>query len=389
MKNLDKTQLWNNQHYRSFILQAVFVCIVIAFFFFLVSNALSNMSARGISTGFSFLSERAGFGIVQSLIPYSEDSTYGRTFVVGLLNTVFVSLLGVVLATLLGFLIGIARLSKNLLIARLATSYIETFRNIPLLLQILFWYSLILTILPSSKNSYSLGEVLFINVRGLYFPTIVFEYSIWYSVIVCSLVLLVLLFLYRRIKIYKINRGGVIPIYFFPLFMLLFFLSVAFVFISNFVRWDVPVLDGFNYEGGGSIIPELLALLIALSIYTAAFIAEVVRSGIKSVNNGQIEAAYSLGLSKFKLLKLVLIPQAMRVIIPPLTNQYLNLTKNSSLAIAIGYPDLMNVFMGTTLNQTGQAIEITIMTMGVYLLLSIFTSVFMNWYNQKVRIIGR
>ena len=389
MKNPSKAQLWNNQRYRSVILQTVFVCIVIAFFGFLLSNTFSNMSARGISTGFAFLSERSGFGIVQSLISYSEDSTYGRTFVVGLLNTILVSLLGIMLATFFGFFIGIARLSKNLLITKLAENYIEIFRNIPLLLQILFWYSLILAILPSSKNSYSLGEVLFINVRGLYFPAVVFEYSIWYSIIACFLAFTILLFLYRKIKVYKISRGGGIPKYIFPLFALLFFTSASFVFINNFTQWDVPALNGFNFEGGGSIIPELLALLIALSIYTAAFIAEVVRSGIKSVDHGQTEAAYSLGLSRFNLLKLIVIPQAMRVIIPPLTNQYLNLIKNSSLAIAIGYPDLMNVFMGTTLNQTGQAIEIITMTMGVYLLLSVLTSVFMNWYNQKVRIIER
>ncbi|MFA0442205.1 amino acid ABC transporter permease [Vibrio sp. 10N.286.49.C2] len=389
VKPAKSANLLYNPTFRSVVFQAIAVLALGAFFYTIVTNALDNLAARGIATGFDFLSEEAGFGIGLSLIEYDETFSYGRTFFVGLLNTALVSVLGIIVATVLGFVIGIARLSSNWLVSRFAAVYIEIFRNIPLLLQIFFWYFAVLQALPSPRQSMSLGEAIFLNVRGLYFPAPVMEAGS--SVVIAVFVIGIIATL--GVNIWAKNKqrltGQQTPMFRIALGLMVGAPLIAYFVMGMPISAQYPVLKGFNFRGGISIIPELAALTIALSIYTASFIAEIVRSGINAVNHGQTEAAMSLGLPRTRTLKLVVIPQAMRIIIPPLTSQYLNLTKNSSLAMAIGYPDLVSVFAGTTLNQVGQAIEVIAMTMGVYLTLSLLTSALMNVYNRKVALVER
>ncbi|HHY0382825.1 TPA: amino acid ABC transporter permease [Vibrio parahaemolyticus] len=378
-----------NPAFRSAIFQIIAIAALVFFFYTIINNALNNLDARGIATGFGFLNQEAGFGIGLTLIEYNETYSYGRTFIVGLLNTALVSVLGIILATAIGFTMGVARLSTNWLVSRLAAVYIETFRNIPLLLQIFFWYFAVLQALPSARQSLSLGEAIFLNVRGLYFPAPVFNEGsgVVIAAFVIGLIATISISIWARNK--QRLTGQQTPMGRIGLGLLVG-LPLLVYFVSGMpISLESPELKGFNFKGGISIIPELAALLLALSVYTAAFIAEIVRSGINAVSHGQTEAAMSLGLPRAKTLKLVVIPQALRIIIPPLTSQYLNLTKNSSLAMAIGYPDLVSVFAGTTLNQTGQAIEIIAMTMGVYLTLSLLTSALMNLYNRKVALVER
>ncbi|EJG2230084.1 amino acid ABC transporter permease [Vibrio parahaemolyticus] len=378
-----------NPAFRSAIFQIIAIAALVFFFYTIINNALNNLDARGIATGFGFLNREAGFGIGLTLIEYNETYSYGRTFIVGLLNTALVSVLGIILATAIGFTMGVARLSTNWLVSRLAAVYIETFRNIPLLLQIFFWYFAVLQALPSARQSLSLGEAIFLNVRGLYFPAPVFNEGsgVVIAAFVIGLIATISISIWARNK--QRLTGQQTPMGRIGLGLLVG-LPLLVYFVSGMpISLEYPELKGFNFKGGISIIPELAALLLALSVYTAAFIAEIVRSGINAVSHGQTEAAMSLGLPRAKTLKLVVIPQALRIIIPPLTSQYLNLTKNSSLAMAIGYPDLVSVFAGTTLNQTGQAIEIIAMTMGVYLTLSLITSALMNLYNRKVALVER
>ncbi|EPE5296970.1 amino acid ABC transporter permease [Vibrio parahaemolyticus] len=378
-----------NPAFRSAIFQIIAIAALVFFFYTIINNALNNLDARGIATGFGFLKQEAGFGIGLTLIEYNETYSYGRTFIVGLLNTALVSVLGIILATAIGFTMGVARLSTNWLVSRLAAVYIETFRNIPLLLQIFFWYFAVLQALPSARQSLSLGEAIFLNVRGLYFPAPVFneDSGVVIAAFVIGLIATISISIWARNK--QRLTGQQTPMGRIGLGLLVG-LPLLVYFVSGMpISLEYPELKGFNFKGGISIIPELAALLLALSVYTAAFIAEIVRSGINAVSHGQTEAAMSLGLPRAKTLKLVVIPQALRIIIPPLTSQYLNLTKNSSLAMAIGYPDLVSVFAGTTLNQTGQAIEIIAMTMGVYLTLSLLTSALMNLYNRKVALVER
>lgn len=383
------TSLFYNPTFRSVVFQLIAIAALVFFFYTIINNALTNLESRGIATGFDFLDQPAGFGIGLTLIDYNETYSYGRTFVVGLLNTALVSVLGIILATMIGFVLGIARLSSNWLVSRLAAVYIETFRNIPLLLQIFFWYFAVLQALPSPRESMSLGEAVFLNVRGLFFPAPVFEPGS--SVVLIAFVAGVIASIVINIWANNKQRltGQQTPMGRIVLVLCVGLPLIAYFIMGMPISAQYPELKGFNFRGGISIIPELAALLLALSVYTAAFIAEIVRSGINAVSHGQTEAAMSLGLPRSKTLKLVVIPQALRIIIPPLTSQYLNLTKNSSLAMAIGYPDLVSVFAGTTLNQTGQAIEIIAMTMGVYLALSLITSALMNLYNRKVALVER
>ncbi|HHF2938721.1 amino acid ABC transporter permease [Vibrio diabolicus] len=378
-----------NPAFRSAIFQIIAIAALVFFFYTIINNALNNLDARGIATGFGFLNQEAGFGIGLTLIEYDETYSYGRTFIIGLLNTALVSVLGIILATVIGFSMGVARLSSNWLVSRLAAVYIETFRNIPLLLQIFFWYFAVLQALPSPRQSLSLGEAIFLNVRGLYFPAPDMEPGSGF--VIAALIFGVIASL--LINVWANNKqrltGQQTPMGRIALGLVVGFPLIVYFLAGMPISLNYPELKGFNFQGGISIIPELAALLLALSVYTASFIAEIVRSGINAVSHGQTEAAMSLGLPRAKTLKLVVIPQALRIIIPPLTSQYLNLTKNSSLAMAIGYPDLVSVFAGTTLNQTGQAIEIIAMTMGVYLTLSLITSALMNLYNRKVALVER
>ncbi|ELH7531861.1 putative glutamine ABC transporter permease protein GlnP [Vibrio vulnificus] len=388
-KPSSSTNLFYNPTFRSVVFQVIAILALVFFFYTIVNNALTNLNARGIATGFDFLSQEAGFGIGLTLIEYDETFSYGRTFVIGLLNTALVSFLGIILATVLGFVIGIARLSSNWLVSRFAAIYIEIFRNIPLLLQIFFWYFAVLQALPSPRQSISLGEAIFLNVRGLFFPKPVFEAgsAFIFAALFAGIIATIFIGVWARNK--QKLTGQQTPMGRIALALIVGLPALVYFVSGMPVSAEYPALKGFNYHGGISIIPELAALLVALSIYTAAFIAEIVRSGINAVSHGQTEAAMSLGLPRTRTLKLIIIPQALRIIIPPLTSQYLNLTKNSSLAMAIGYPDLVSVFAGTTLNQTGQAIEIIAMTMGVYLTLSLVTSALMNIYNKKVALVER
>ncbi|MCB2263369.1 MAG: amino acid ABC transporter permease [Candidatus Thiosymbion ectosymbiont of Robbea hypermnestra] len=370
------------------LVQFLFLAAVVGLLVFLVFNTLANLESRGIETGFGFLARESGFGISQTLISYTETSSFGRVFVIGLLNTLLVSVLGIVLATLLGFLIGIARLSRNWLVARLAAVYIETFRNVPLLLQVFFWYVSVLTALPHPRNSHALGEAVFLNQRGFFVPRPLLLEGAWLVLGATALAIVVTFLLVHWSRRRRERTGRPLPVIRYALLLLIGLPGIAFFVAGRPVSWEFPVLQGFNFQGGLTIIPELMALLISLTIYTAAFIAEIVRAGIQSVPHGQTEAASALGLSRSQRLRLILIPQALRVIVPPLTSQYLNLVKNSSLATAIGYPDLVNVFAGTTTSITGQAIEIIAMTMVVYLAVSLSISAFMNWYNARIALTG-
>lgn len=370
--------------FRALVFQILATAAVAGFIVYIVRNTLHNMELRGISTGFGFLDRASGFAVLQSLIPYDETSSYGRTFVVGLLNTLLVSALGIVFATVIGFVIGVLRLSTNWLVSRLAAAYIEIFRNIPLLLQIFFWYFAIGFNLPAPRQSIAIGESAFLNNRGFYVPHPVFEEGFGMTMLAIGVAIVAVILLTRWARARREASGEQFHTVYVSVGILVGLPAVVFVASGAPLHWDLPALKGFNFSGGLTIIPELFSLTLALSIYTAAFIAETVRSGIQSVSHGQTEAASALGLRTSWTLRLVVIPQAMRVIIPPLTSQYLNLTKNSSLAAAIGYPDLVAVFAGTTLNQTGQAVEIIAITMAVYLILSLLISMLMNWYNARM-----
>jgi general L-amino acid transport system permease protein len=365
--------LWQSARHAAIFWQLVAVVAVMAGVMWLFGNTVDNLANRGIVSGFSFLTSTAGFGISTSLIVFTEASSIGRAFWVGLLNTLLVSAISVVVATILGFATGIARFSNNWLLARLATVYVETLRNIPLLLQIFFWYFAVLRALPSPRQSYDLAGWFFLNNRGFYIPKLeLIDGGSW--VVFCVVVLAITAFWQRRRRI--VSRGCI------GLAVLLFIL------VSVTAGVEVPAFKGFNFTGGTVLSPELVALVIALSTYSAAFIAEIVRAGIQSVPRGQIEAADAISLSNKDRMRFVVIPQALRVIVPLLTNQYLNLTKNSSLAAAIAFPDLVSVFAGTVLNITGQAIEIIGITMAVYLTISLAIAFSMNVFNRTTAMRG-
>jgi general L-amino acid transport system permease protein len=381
--------LRNDPKFRALLTQLVLLGLVVWAAYELVLNARANLAAQQITGGFGFLSNTAGFGVNQSLIPYNEADTYGRVFWVGLCNTLLVAAIGIVLATVLGFVIGIARLSPNWLLARLAGGYVELVRNLPLLLQILFWYLAVLGTLPSPRQSLSLGGVLFLNNRGLLLSAPVAEKGAEFVAVAFLVGVFATIALVLWAKHRQANTGARFPVLWSGLLLIVAPPAVTMMATGFPVSFEWPQLRGFNFAGGIRLIPEFVALLLALTIYTAAFIAEIVRAGMLAVPRGQSEAAFALGLRRGLTLRLVIVPQALRVIIPPLTSQYLNLTKNSSLAIAIGYPDLVAVFAGTALNQTGQAIEIIGITMGVYLSLSLLTSALMNWYNARIGAVER
>jgi general L-amino acid transport system permease protein len=385
----ERSSLLTDPRVRSVLIQATLLILVVAFGWYFFENARANLTSQHIATGFGFLNGTAGFGVSQALIPYSETSTYGRAFVVGLLNTLLVAGLGIVFATATGFLVGVARLSKNWLIAKLAEVYVEVIRNIPLLFQILFWYLAVLASLPPPRQSFSFFGLAFANNRGIVVPEPIFNEGSG-AVGIAFLAGLALALIARYwAHARQMRTGQIFPMGRTALALILGLPLVVYLFLGAPIRFDLPELTGLNFATGLRIIPEFLALLLALSTYTAAFIAEIVRAGILAVNKGQTEAAYSLGLRPGQTLRLVVVPQALRVIIPPLTSQYLNLTKNSSLAVAIGYPDFFALFAGTTLNQTGQAIEIIALTMAVYLVISLITSGLMNFYNHRVALVER
>ncbi|MCG7394067.1 amino acid ABC transporter permease [Microvirga sp. ACRRW] len=379
---------------RGIFYQVLLVVIVGYLFYVAATNAIENLQRAKIASGFGFLNNTAGFDISQSLIQFSAaGSTYGDAFIVGLLNTLIVSAIGIFFTTILGFLIGIARLSKNWMVAKVAMVYVETLRNIPLLVQLLFWYIAVLGPLPQPRNSLEMGAGFFLNSRGFFMPRPIYAADVW-AIPAALLIGLIGTFIYRRwAKARQVKTGQQSPVGLVTLGLVLGLPILTWIVLAvvgaNPISFELPKKGTFNLTGGMQILPEFVALLLGLTTYTAAFIAEVVRAGILAVSKGQSEAAGSLGLTPGQTLRLVVIPQAMRVIVPPLTSQYLNLTKNSSLAVAIGYPDLVQVFMGTVLNQTGQAIEVIVITMGVYLTISLLTSAVMNIYNRRVAIVER
>jgi general L-amino acid transport system permease protein len=384
-----RVPFYNNPRIRGAFYQALLLVALAGLSYAFVINAKANLEAQGFAYGFEFLSRTAGFGISQTLIPYSESDTYARVFLVGLLNTLLVAGLGVVLATVLGFIVGMARLSPNWLVARLGGGYVELIRNLPLLFQILFWYLAVLGTLPLPRQGYSLFDLVFLSNRGLIVPAPVPGPQAQYVLAALVLAVVTTVVFWRWAKRRQDTTGQRFPVFWVGFGLVIGAPLVTFAALGFPLGFDVPRLQGFNFVGGVQLNPEFLALLIALTTYTAAFIAEVVRAGIMAVPRGQTEAAMALGLKRGAMLRLVVVPQALRVIVPPLTNQYLNLTKNSSLAVAIGYPDLFALFAGTVLNQTHQAIEVIAITMAVYLLISLITSLLMNWYNARLRLIER
>jgi len=377
---------YNNPENRAIIYQLIALVLIFFVTYFVINNMFVNIEKRGINTGFDFLGSEAGFGILQSLIEYDESDTHGKVFIVGLLNTILVSVIGIIFATIIGLLVGIGRLSKNFMVSKLSMIYVETFRNIPILLQILFWYNVVLASLPSPKQSITFFDSIFFNNRGLYIPRPILESGFTAVIIAFIIALISVIYLSKWASKKHDETGKEFPTFWVSLGILISAPLFVFLVSGSPATLEIAELKGFNFRGGWTLIPELLALAFALSIYTATYIAEAVRAGIEAVPKGQKEAASALGLKDHIILKKVILPQALRVIIPPVINQYLNLVKNSSLATAIGYPELVTIFSGTSLNQVGQAIEIILMTMAVYLTLSILISILMNYINSRMQI---
>jgi general L-amino acid transport system permease protein len=379
-----KRALGGKAGWTGFAVQIAFAAVLAWIAYEIVANARANLETQHIASGFGFLRNTAGFDVSQNLIPYSGSDTYTRVFLVGLLNTLLVAVIGIFFATVIGFIIALCRLSPNWLLSRVGGIYVEVIRNLPVLFQLLFWYLAVLAALPGPRQSISLFGAFFLSNRGLVIPRPVGEAGLdpFLAAIAVGITGALVLRHYARRALFE--RGQMIRIWPYVLSLLVGLPLVAMLVFGVPFTFELPQLKGFNFAGGSRVIPELVALVVALSTYTAAFIAEIVRAGIMSVHKGQMEAGSSLGLSRATTLRLIVVPQAMRVIIPPLTNQYLNLTKNSSLAVAIGYPDLVSVFAGTTLSQTGQAIEIIAITMGVYLLISLVTSAIMSIYGWRI-----
>jgi general L-amino acid transport system permease protein len=384
----EKIPLFNDPAKRSLIYQVGVVMAVAALGYYLMSNTLANLDRQSIATGFGFLEKESSFEIGETLIAYSAADNYARALLVGVLNTLKVSFIGIVLTVFLGTLIGIARLSTNWLVSKLAAVYIELLQDIPVLLQLFFWYAFFYEVLPAPRQAFNPMAGVFVCNRGLMFG-VPADHPTWQWMGWTFLVALVFVFLIRRWALQRLFKTGkTFPVFWTSVSLLLGAPLIVWLLGGTPTEMDVPQLKGFNFQGGVSLSPEFAALLLGLVLYTAAFVAEIVRAGIQSVNKGQTEAASALGLRSGKVLSLVILPQALRVIIPPLTSQMLNLTKNSSLAVAIGYPDFVSV-ANTTINQTGQAIEGVALIMAVYLCLSLITSAFMNWYNKKMALVER
>lgn len=385
-----KGAFYNNPNVRSVFYQILLVFGLGYFFFTIISNTLTNMEATGVKTGFSFLNSSSGYDVLMSLISYDATDTYLKVFIVGFLNTILVSVIGIIFATILGFLFGVMHFSQNWLIKKIAQVYVETFRNVPLLLQVFFWYFAVLAALPSARNSLSIGEAIFLNIKGLYLPKAVGEGLGATLVYIAFVIAIIGVFLLKRwAKKRQDLTGKQFPVFKASLGLLIGLPLLVLLLTGIPFHIEYPELQGFSHQGGITVIPELMALSIALSVYTGAFIAEAVRAGIQSVSHGQTEAARSLGLKENRIMSLVIVPQAMRVIVPLLNSEYQSLVKNSTLAAAIGYPDLFNVFVGTALNQTGQAIETIFMTIIVYFIINMIISFVMNRFNQSVALVSR
>ena len=380
--------LLNNNEVRAVLFQALAVIVIIYFAYQAFDNMMLNIESRGIRSGFGFLNNESGFAVNDSFfLEYSPASSNLQAFYVGIVNTLIVAITGIFFASLIGLIVGIARLSSNYLIRKIATIYVEIFRNIPILLQILFWYSIALNAFPSPRNSINFFDSIFLNSRGLYLPKLVVGFELY--LVVASFVVGVLGYIFIKRHTDKKHDDTGIKTNTIPHFLVLILLLPILTYFASGAQLEYPVLKGFNFRGGVDLSIEFFALAFSLSIYTATYIAEAIRSGIESVDKGQKEAAASLGLKNSWAMRLVVLPQALRVAIPPIINQYLNLTKNSSLATAIGYSELVTIFSGTVLNVVGQAIEIIILTMLVYLTISLVISLILNIFNKKMQIKGR
>jgi general L-amino acid transport system permease protein len=378
----------NDPKIRGLIYQVVVFVLLVVFIYWIIGNTIENLRRANIASGFGFLNGRAGFDVSQNLIEYTSDSTYARALVVGLINTIVVAITGIITASIVGFLVGIGRLSRNWLIQKICTVYVEVFRNIPPLLVIFFWYLGVLSVLPLPRDSIELPLGSYLNSRGLYMPRLVWGEGGWLVGLAFVIAIGLSIFVARRARARQMATGQQFPVLWTSLGLIVGLPLLAFVVTGFPLSFDLPQQSTFNLTGGMQVKPEFIALYLALSFYTASFIAEIVRAGILGVPRGQTEASFALGLRSGPALRLVIIPQALRIIIPPLTSQYLNLTKNSSLAIAVGYADLVAIG-GTILNQTGQSIEIVAIWMVVYLGLSLLTSVFMNWFNARMALVER
>jgi len=390
VKNLTFREILYNNEVRAFFFQVATFLLIFGLFYTIIGNLFDNIEARGIHTGFSFLKNRAGFDILPFLGNYLQDYTPESSnltvFYVGLINTLIVAFVGIIVTTFLGLFIGIARLSNNYLVAKLAGGYIELFRNIPVLLQIFFWYNIFINIFPHPKKSFSFFDMVFLNQRGLYLPKPILENG-FLLVIIAFVVGIILTVFMKRYFNKKHDETGVhTRTLGYSTLLILGLPAVFFLLLGSPLHFDFAVLGKFNLKGGMQVVPEFIALTFALSVYTATYIAEAIRSGIEAVDKGQKEAAAAIGLTQTQSLKLIILPQALRVAIPPTINQYLNLTKNSSLATAIGYPELMSAFGGTVLNQVGQAVEILGMAMLVYLVISLCISLLLNIVNKRMAI---
>ena len=378
----------NDPKVRGLIFQTVVVVLLVGGVWWIVNNVIDNLTRLHIASGFGFLRGRAGFDISDSAIAYTSDSTYGRAIIVGIINTLIVAAVGIVTASIIGFFVGIGRLSHNWLIQKICTVYVEVFRNIPPLLVIFFWYSGVLAVLPTPKESIHLPFGSLLNQRGVYFPRAVWGDGAWLIFVAFLVGIAMAWFVARKARQRQMATGQQFPVFWTSLALIVGLPLLAYALAGFPLSFDFPKQSTFNLTGGFVVKPEFLSLYLALSFYTAAFIAEIVRAGIRGVARGQSEASEALGLRSGQALRLVVVPQAMRIVIPPLASQYLNLTKNSSLAIAIGYPDL-TATAGTVLNQTGQAIECVLIMMTVYLSISLLTSLFMNWFNAKMALVER
>lgn len=382
-------RLWNNKEARSVIIQILTVILMFAFIAYIVSNAIANLAAIGKTFSFGFLFEPASYDISQTLIPYTSRSTHLRAAVVGLLNTLLVAGCGIVLATVLGFVMGVLRLSSNWLVNRMAYCFIEFTRNVPVLLHILLIHGIIVTTLPVPRQAVDVADAFYLTNRGFFVPQPVFETAFW-AVAIAFVAGIAFAIGFRRWA-HKVQdeTGRIYPVFWVGLGAIIGFPLIAFFISGMPLSWDVPALTGFNYQGGMVLRPEFMSLWLALSYYTSSFIAEIVRAGILSVSRGQTEAAYALGLRPNRTLALIIIPQALRVIVPPLASQYMNLTKNSSLAIAIGYMDIVATIGGISLMQTGKEMETMIIVLMTYLVISLSISAFMNWYNERTKLVER
>ncbi len=379
---------WSDPMFRNIVWQVLIVGLVVAVVWYLVANTQHNLEVRRIATGLGFLSNTAGIPIAETLIPYDPAvNTWGRAVIEGILNTFKVAVVGIILSTILGTLIGIGRLSKNWLVAKVTSVYVETLRDIPVLLQLLFWYGL-LQALPGPREFRGSTSWIFISNRGLKLPILVWEPAHWWALGACVLGLILTMAWNATANRRRDATGVKPPVWPAALLLMAGFPALVWASLGAPHEIDFPALKGFNFAGGGTITPEYFALLLGLTLYTAAYIAEIVRSGIQAVPKGQWEAAAAIGLHPGAVLKLIVLPQALRVIIPPMTSQFLNLTKNSSLAVAIGFQDVVSI-SGTMLNQTGQAIEGVGIIMAVFLAFSLSISLFMNWYNARIALVER